>query len=83
MGINKTSYTTLKKFEKVFACAVRSNYAVIEQKDYAKIIDTYYGNSVLKAPAMSAYNCSKCKLKELIKIGKEYFAFEEEMKNKE
>lgn len=78
VSINKTSYGKLKKYETIFLCVTKSNYAHCTRQEYMEIIDAYYATSALKAPAMSAYNCSRCKLKELKKIATEYFVWQEE-----
>ena len=77
MGITKTNYQKLQKYEQIFLCAVKSDYATCDKKTYMKMLDDYYGMSALKAPAMSGWNCSKCRLKEIKKIGTEYFIYKE------
>jgi len=80
MALNKTNYKQLMKFERQFSTAVYSNYAIISLKDYNYMIDAYYGNSINKMQAMKNYECARCRLKEIIKIGKEYFNYVEKCK---
>lgn len=78
MSITRTNFSKFKQFENEFKCLVRSNYCRITKDEYFKIIDQYYGTSAIKQPAMSAWNCSKCRFKELMKIAKEFFIFQSE-----
>lgn len=71
-----SQYNLLLPYRKCFETAVKSNYATLSRDEFNTIVMIYYDNYPEQKLSKSAYNCAKCKLKELKKIGKEYFDFE-------
>lgn len=83
--INELKYNQLEAFRTVFNTTVKSNYAHITRQEFHTLVDIYYDNHAEQVISKSAFNCPKCKLKEIKKIAKEFFEFEksiEDIKNK-
>lgn len=74
--INELKYNKLEAFRNIFTTAVKSNYAHITRHEFHTLVDIYYDNNAEQVLSKSAFNCPKCKLKEIKKIAKEFFAFE-------
>ena len=76
--ISEQKYSDLLQHKAVLAAAYKSNYASLSRQQFNQILDIYYDNQAEKFVSRSAFNCPKCKLKELIKIAKALFNYEAE-----
>lgn len=69
-------YNRIKPFETPLRTTIKSNYAYITKSDFDTLMNIFYDNEADKHISKSAYNCTKCKLKELKRVATEYFAFQ-------
>lgn len=76
--ISEHKYSDLLQYKHILTTAHKSNYASLSRQQFNHILDIYYDNHAEKFVSRSAFNCPKCKLKELIKIAKAVFNYEAE-----
>ena len=74
--ITKEQYEKLAPYERPLECAYKADYAHIAPNDMRKVLEIYYGADWDKQVPKQVFSCGHCKLKELKKIGKEYFDYE-------
>ena len=80
--LTKEKFDLLSKWDLQLTTAYKHNYASITRADFNSLLDIYYDNEAEKHVSKSAFNCPKCKLKELAKIGSDYLKFKNDIKNK-
>lgn len=75
--MTKKQFNALSKYEFIFECAVKSNYCRLSRTEFEDIMNIYYEHEsyALIKVVKSAYRCSKCRLKEIINVGKSYFDY--------
>lgn len=70
---NSLLFSMLEPYESILRTAVYSNYARCTREQFHSIMSIIYmGDADLKIKK-TAYNCSRCKMRELVKAGKIYF----------
>ena len=74
--ITKEQYEQLLPYDKPLGCAYRANYAHIAPNDMRRVLEIYYGPDWANQVPKQVMSCGHCKLKELKKIGGEYFNYE-------
>lgn len=74
--ITKEQYEKLSKYDRPLECAYKANYAHIAPNEMRHVLEIYYGPEWDKQVPKQVFSCSHCKLKELKKIGEEYYEYE-------
>lgn len=80
--MTKEQYERLQKFEAELRYAVRMNFMSMTNGKFAELVMIYkdlYGQELNKRQM----GCSTCRLNALKRIGKDYFAYQQELAEKE
>ena len=73
MSLSRIQKEELLKYEHVLETS-RCGYARISTSDFAKMLEIYYGPDWKSKTPRTVLTCGTCKLNELQKIAREYYA---------
>lgn len=72
--MTKEKYDALKRFERDFRNSRQGFYRMCS-RDFNELLEIFYGPTYKALVPKGTFSCSYCKLKEVKKIGDEWFAY--------